>query len=312
MSVLPNFLIIGAPRSGTTFLAKNLATHPEIFLPHFGEVYSTGDIHFFDVTREEGRRNYDRGLSWYKSYFSGANGFAAVGEKTADYLADPLAPSLVKRCLGNNIRLIAIVRDPVIRAYSHYWHYRPGIPISVDFEKAFFQGPELPDMWIKESGYYFRNLQRYLDLFSSEQILVLVNEDLSRTPQNIFGRVCSFLRVSSKFEFPFLHSRINISVTKGLPYYMSLAAGAFRRHAPAVFERIKGSPGVNGLKKIVARSRGNRPGSAQKRWRSQEQLAYESMDEDLRDRIRDVYRADVGQLSDWLKRDLESLWWSED
>lgn len=74
--MLPNFLIIGAPRSGTTWIQENIKHHPEIFMPEQKE------IHFFD-------RNYAMGIEYYEKYFSAYDGQKAIGEATPDYLHLP-------------------------------------------------------------------------------------------------------------------------------------------------------------------------------------------------------------------------------
>src|ERR1051326_983405 len=106
---LPTFLIIGAGRSGTTSLARYLGSHPHVFMARAKE------MHFFDSdskTRE-----------WYRPRFAEARRQTAVGEATPNYLYEPAA---IKRmaAIVPEARLIAILRDPVDRAYSHYWQNR--------------------------------------------------------------------------------------------------------------------------------------------------------------------------------------------
>ena len=103
---LPTFVVIGAMRSGSTSLYKHLQAHPDVFMPR-------KEIHFFDD-------RWDRGLAWYRSRFEGYDGQPAVGEATPTYLADPVALDRMAEMIPD-ARLLAVLRDPVDRAYSHYW-----------------------------------------------------------------------------------------------------------------------------------------------------------------------------------------------
>ena len=105
---LPDFLVIGAQKAGTTALYAYLRWHPGITGPSWKEVS------FFD-------RHWWRGEFWYRGQFPLRSGQRLVGEASPSYLFHPLAPERV-RSLVPEAKLIALVRDPVDRAYSHYQH----------------------------------------------------------------------------------------------------------------------------------------------------------------------------------------------
>ena len=105
-ALLPNFVVIGAMRSGSTSLYKYLQAHPDVFMPR-------KEIHFFDV-------KWDRGIAWYHTRFEGYAGQTAIGEATPTYLADPVALDRMAATIPD-ARLVAVLRDPIDRAYSHYW-----------------------------------------------------------------------------------------------------------------------------------------------------------------------------------------------
>src|SRR5688572_14326389 len=107
---LPDFLIVGAMRSGTTSLHKYLQAHPDVF------VASGKEVHFFD-------RRYGRGLDWYRSRFAGVTTERVVGEATPAYMYDENAIARIAHDLPD-ARLIVVLRNPVDRAYSHYWRNR--------------------------------------------------------------------------------------------------------------------------------------------------------------------------------------------
>ncbi len=120
--VLPNFVIIGAPRSGTTSLSAYLGTHPQVFMSREKE------LHFFD-------RRFHRGIEWYARQFARAKGKIGIGEATPRYMYGAEAIARMYELLPET-KLIAILRNPVDRAYSHYWHFRARGWEPLDFARA--------------------------------------------------------------------------------------------------------------------------------------------------------------------------------
>jgi hypothetical protein len=102
---LPDFVIIGATKSATTWLSSNLSAHPRVFLP-------SPELHYFS-------RHYDKGEEWYRSHFADARDGQLIGEKSASYLPDAQTPHRLHRLLPK-ARLIAQLRNPIERAYSDY------------------------------------------------------------------------------------------------------------------------------------------------------------------------------------------------
>ncbi|HWC31681.1 MAG TPA: sulfotransferase [Actinomycetota bacterium] len=118
---LPTFLVVGAQKSGTTSLVHYLGAHPDVFaLPD--------EVHFFD-------RNFERGTDWYREHFRAAGRERHVGESTPEYMYAQEAPRRIADTLGD-VRLLAILRDPVDRAYSAYWHNRTRGHEQLAFEEA--------------------------------------------------------------------------------------------------------------------------------------------------------------------------------
>src|SRR5690606_34294189 len=107
---LPNFLVIGAQRAGTTLLHRILEAHPEVYVP-----YRRKEVHFFDLY-------FDRTTQWYENFFppsEPAAKYKAIGEVTPDYMFDQAAPFRIKKILPD-CRFIVSLRNPVERAYSAY------------------------------------------------------------------------------------------------------------------------------------------------------------------------------------------------
>ncbi|WP_432479614.1 sulfotransferase domain-containing protein [Nocardioides sp. GXQ0305] len=126
---LPTFLIAGAQKCGTTSLAGAVRKHPEVHLSRRKE------LHFFD-------RRFDRGLDWYESQFTPKRHHTQVGEATPAYMYDAAARERLTKTLPD-ARIVIILRNPVDRAYSHYWHKRRlGDEPLPTFEEAIAAEPE--------------------------------------------------------------------------------------------------------------------------------------------------------------------------
>jgi transposase len=202
--VLPNFLIIGAMRCGTTSLARYLGTHPDVF------VAPQKEVHFFD-------RNSARGLEWYAGQFSGATIERAVGEATQTYMYEDEAIHKVAETLPD-ARLIALLRDPVDRAYSHYWLNRSLGSEPLDFAQAVAAEPERVGSGDParrrtysyiDRGDYLRQLLHVCEHYPRSSLLVLLFEELRDRPEDIFRSVCRFLEIDDGFVPPNLGIPVN-------------------------------------------------------------------------------------------------------
>jgi hypothetical protein len=199
---LPDFLILGAQKAGTTALYAYLRWHPEITGPSFKEVS------FFD-------RHYAKGERWYRAHMP-VRRRSLVGEASPSYLFHPLAPERVAGLLPD-ARLIALLRNPVDRAFSHYQHEvalgrEPlSFEAAVDREDERMQG-EL-DRMLRDPSYfslawwnytyvargrYAEQLERWFASFPREQLLVLFTEELSADTARTYRRVLGFLGVGAR------------------------------------------------------------------------------------------------------------------
>jgi hypothetical protein len=198
---LPATLIIGAQKAGTTSLFNYLVQHPAV-LPPFGK-----EIHYFDL-------HYARGVRWYRGRFPYAYrlGPAALTlDASPYYLVHPLAPERAAALLPQ-VKLIALLRNPIDRALSHYQHEVRGGRESLSFEEAIDQEAERLDgeeeRLRADPGYYSYNhhrfsyvrrglyleqLLRWLQHFPRSQLLVLQSEWLFRDPPAASAAVYRFL-----------------------------------------------------------------------------------------------------------------------
>lgn len=197
MSVLPNFLVIGTQRGGTSWLWKCLAGHPDVC------VAGQKEVHFFDQDE-----NWAKGVQWYCQQFGSYSGEKAVGEATPSYMWHDDAPDRMARVVPS-ANLIVILRDPVDRAYSNYWRRRRygEIDPSITFEEAVEVDPE----YISR-GLYYRQLKRILELFSNEQLLVLFFDQIRRDPQELIKEVYNFVDVNYDYVPSWLDRSYNAAI----------------------------------------------------------------------------------------------------
>ncbi len=210
MARLPNFLIIGAQKCGTTWLSAMLRQHPDVYMP-------AREVHFFDKDR-----NYKKGIDWYASHFAGAGNRRGVGEKTPDYFwADgrggeghmPDVHRLIHRHLPD-AKLIVTLKNPVDRAVSAVKHLIRTRRISplhrMDDLLAGKRSGLLEGFGIFEVGRFFTLLTAYLEFFMRDQILVLFfEEDIVQRPHEGLKKVCAFLEIDDSFRFSGSTQRVN-------------------------------------------------------------------------------------------------------
>lgn len=188
--VLPNFLVIGAEKGGTTWLHTQLKKHPDIFLPNSKEV------HFFNKYNSNfvAHDYFKFGLNWYCNFFKDYKKQKAIGEVTPMYICDAEAPLRIKQTLPD-VKLIAILRNPVQRAYSHYWMAKHKNHTALSFDGVIEQ--EEP-RFIKR-GLYYQQLKTYYELFKPQQIMVLFYEELFKDPAYWLLQICKFLEVNNDY-----------------------------------------------------------------------------------------------------------------
>jgi len=194
---LPDYIIIGAHKAGTTSLYYHLLRHPKVKPARFKE------LRFFD-------RHYHRGQRWYRGHFPrsgmadpnrGTCGFVS-GEASPNYLADPRVPQRVSHVVPN-AKLVVLLRNPVSRAYSHYYHnVRKGREqdsleeaIRKDIERVAGLSPteiaNSPSYLC--SGMYAVHLNRWLSVFPREQLLVVRSEDYFEKSDTVPRTILPFL-----------------------------------------------------------------------------------------------------------------------
>ena len=193
---LPDFLIIGAQKGGTSSLFHLLTQHPQI---HPLDL-KVKEVHYFD--RE---RNYKKGELWYRAHFplrDTINPGELVGEATPGYLFSPIAAKRIQKDLPN-AKLICLLRNPTERAISHYFmsirhkkDLRPVMETMLDDKSQY-----------KQRGLYLEQIKRYESCLKKKQLLILSSEEFFANPQKILKQVFEFLGVDENFQCPDLSPR---------------------------------------------------------------------------------------------------------
>lgn len=299
---MPNFLIIGTAKAGTTALYSYLNQHPQIYMspekePHFfafeGERLNFGGI---AGDRAWLNRAAITDLETYRKQFQRVSKQIAIGEASTLYLYIPKAAERIKYYVPE-AKLIAILRNPVERAYSAFlFQIRDDLEPITDFaqalqeEKIRITKNWVPIYYYQQMGFYYTQVKRYFDMFSRDQIRIYLYEDLSSDPMSILQDTFQFLGVDHKFV-PDVSLRHNVS---GIPKNKILNSFLLKPHP---IKSILKPFLPEGLRRTLIVSLKNR----------------RSLDKppplpiELRRQLIEVYREDILKLQDIIQRDL-SRW----
>ncbi len=178
---LPDFLVIGAMKAGTTSLYHYMAAHPDVFMA------SVKELDFFVESA-----NWGRGLDWYGKQFGGAGDAIAVGEASTAYSKHPVVPGVPQRiatCIPG-CRMIYVLRDPIDRIRSHYQHR-----VAIGAERAPLAEAVLGDPVYLACSRYSWQIERYLEHFPGDQLLLITSERLRSDRTATMQRVFRFIGV---------------------------------------------------------------------------------------------------------------------
>jgi hypothetical protein len=243
----PNFLIIGAPKAATTFLYDCLGQHPQVFLTRKKETrffaFEGASIH----RRDPVNQSVITDIRDYAAAFEGASGYGARGEVSPVYLASEHAPERIHRRFPS-MKFIAVVRQPVERAYSHFMFARQkGFePRDATFHEALtvpavtVRGFRRQRPYIVDS-LYGQALRRYLRFFDKGQFLFLRHEDLRNERTDALRRVERFLNVNHFGRYEFSDSLAASGEPNSWWLYRLVASRPAGAALKAVFGRRVGS-----------------------------------------------------------------------
>lgn len=287
--VHPDFLVVGAAKAGSTSLYHWLKQHPDVFMPEWKE-----PCYFVN---NYGVREWDE----YISLFQPGRDKKAIGEASATYLANPISPQWIFDKLGD-VKIIIVLRNPTDRSFSLYRHgLQYGYETIPTFEGALTEeearlGSETfkdrnPHYYLDyayfNTGLYYEQVKRYLDIFSCVKIYLF--EDLVGSSEQTYKDLCMFLDIDNSFLPDFKHHNASI-----VPRFIK-AQYMFRQH----YKAHRFQPGI--FAQIVSRFSLSMMNLNLK-------LGVDlKLPSERKDKLKAAYREDIIKLSALLNRDL-SMW----
>jgi len=297
---LPNFLILGTAKAGTSSLYAYLKQHPDVFMS------PTTELNFF--AHEGGDLNFrgprDLEYLWddslvatyedYRNQFAGVERETAIGEVSTHNLYCSQAPALIKRYVPS-AKMIAILRNPAERAFSAFTHMvRDGREETNDFRAAIAREPaRIRDNWeplwhYRSMGFYGAQLSRYFEAFDREQIRVYVYDDFVARPLEVVQDIFAFIGVDPDFA-PDMSEKINLSI---MPRSRRLEKLMMRENLIRSTLRTLVPPGVRSRVRSFVLERN---------------LKRLRLDSEMRRDLTNAFRDDIELLKRLLNRDL-SQW----
>jgi len=267
-----DFLIIGAMKSGTTSLASALNQHPEVYLPK-------NELHYFD-----NNDYFSKGDNWYHAHFPLLKEVKAYGEKTPSYMYTPYC---IERIFNYDpqIKLIMILRNPIDRTYSNYWHSVKNGKEELSFIDAIVKEDER----IKNNifrGYtarskYIVQLEKLLEYFDLNKIKIVIFEELTTQPDQILKDIFQFLEVNGSFIVPEPKRKENITIVP--------RSIRFNRYSlNSRFRKVLRYP--NKINKLLGTT------------------GYPKMASKIRDQLRSTFEVYNSRLSELIEKDLNEIW----
>lgn len=218
---LPNFLVIGTPKAGTSSLYEYLKPHPEVFLP------AKKELHYFSRKQilanvagpgdENTANRICKNFEEYQEYYKTVSSEKAIGDISPSYFFFSDCYSEIKEILGTDVKLILMLREPTSRAFSNYLHLRRSGRETLTFEEALEKESERKlngwgDFWqYSEHGFYAKKLEILFNTFKSENILIVKTEEFTKNKLNELNKIYSFIGINKDF----IPENINVNFNQG-------------------------------------------------------------------------------------------------
>lgn len=289
----PTFFVVGGQKCGTTSVYEHLRRHPEVFLPQMKEPA------FFAAQPAAGETRIVPGgyasFEEYRNLYLGAKGFAAIGDASPHYLCDEESARRIHE-VSPQAKIIIMLRDPVIRAHSAYLmnlgrQFDSAVTFrqALEWERGRNHGSWFTSWRYVEAGLYHDQVRRYLDMFGDQQVLILLFDDLQRSPVETFSRITRHIGVSSlALSGAELSRPYN---TFRMPRFMS----AFR---------LARKPALRRIRHAILPER-------MQRWLRNHPLLYgktrPALDDESRRYLQGIYDPDISRLEDLLGRKIPEL-----
>jgi hypothetical protein len=210
---LPNFLIIGSQKCGTTSLHDVLSHHPQ------ANMSDVKEINFFTLDKK-----YVKGLDHYKSYFGRLKeNHVVTGEASPGYICHPKVPERIATDLGTDLKLVLILRDPIKRAFSQYWDNRRQLSENLS-EEQIVKRYLFSDYDPNEKGYFSRGvyieyIKDYLNHFDSANLHIMILEELINNQTEELQKLYTFLGMDKTLGLQKLPKASNASMIWKNPIY---------------------------------------------------------------------------------------------
>lgn len=271
---LPNFLGLGAQRAGSSWLDKQLRSHPDIYLPE-----KCKEVHFFD-------RYYNRGVDWYRNFFIHAhNSYKYTGEITPMYLYDASVPKKIYDLIPD-CKFLVILRNPVNRAYSQYCRF-----IQRNGNKYTFHEYLTEKEDAVQRGFYYIQIMRYLDFFPIDNFLFLIFEETMKNPGEALEKIAAFLAIDvNGFDVHLSTRKVNASYKVRFPGIQKMISQMIKFFEHNNLYWIMKFARSLGLKRV-----------------GKKYIDFPKLLPDVRIELMKVYEADINSLEKLLKRDF-SIW----
>ena len=284
---LPNFMIIGVAKAGTTSLFHYLDQHPQVFMcPEKGTNFfgyeDARDWKWTDEGEPPMLQNFPvRTLEAYQAMFAGASDEIAIGEASPQYFRCPTAARRIRECIPD-VKLVASLRNPAERAFSGFlMRTRRGEVVKRIHEELTQEASHVRE------GFYYKRMKRYFDLFPRHQIKIYIFEEFRKDPAKVVVDLFDFLGVDTNFvpDTSVRHNPAGVPKSRLLnrlyfnPSLIRLAKAALPERAHGVFKRIQ-QQNLKPPPKFPA---------------------------DVRAKLLELYREDILKLEELLERDL-SMW----
>jgi len=205
VEIWPNFIIVGAQKTGTTALYDYLKQHPQVFMPKLKE---PGFFRSFvppGVFPEPIREKKE-----YLSLFQDVKGEVAIGEASGMYLDDPGTPKLIREAIPN-CQIIIVLRDPVERTYSDYLQMKRGGREKQTFSEVIRKnivnikdGPFLTNRKISKyvrGSFYAEKIKLYLDVFGKDKVKIIISEEFLKNVKSTVKNILNFLGIEELHDF---------------------------------------------------------------------------------------------------------------
>lgn len=224
-SVKVNFFLAGFQKCGSTWLYKCFSEHPQILAPR------KDTIHYFTI-------NHHRGTAWYHQFYADHTQQPVLIDATPSYGRDLSSVNRVHQ-YNPDAKILFCLRNPIDRAFSHYWHKKRKGTIQYEFDDTlFYRGVGNHDLYkdFVSPGFYYELIKPWIDTFGTQQVKLVFFDDLNKNASAFLADIFSFLEIDSAFVPSVANKKLNaaasskgFSIKKTVSGFLSDMRSPFRK-----------------------------------------------------------------------------------